>query len=85
MLTGCRGVCKPNWHYQEFIQAIPGAERSLLFITLLDSNQVVCSMKVQAGEIFGSSNLVQGFFNAREWVSILDGDIIEYPITNTQP
>ena len=53
------------------------AEGCFPLVTFLDADLVKLSAEVDLGVVFGTADLVEDFFNARQRMLILNGDVVE--------
>ncbi|TKW32902.1 hypothetical protein SEVIR_2G197401v4 [Setaria viridis] len=55
-----------------------------MFITFFHLHLMVASSHIQLSEIFSTSKFIQYFINDRHRKSVLNSDVIEFPIINTK-
>ena len=59
------------------------SKRGFLFVSFLHPNQVVSSLEVELGENLCVAESVLQFCYVRQWISILDRDLVEAPVIHT--
>ena len=64
--------------------AIPSAESRLPLVTLFDSDPIVGVLHVNLREVITSTHTVQDLANQRQRMSILNRDLVQTPVVDTQ-
>ena len=63
---------------------VPSGEDGFLDILLSNSNLIIARLQVNFRENFCSLQLIEQVLNTREWILVLDSDLVEATIINTQ-
>ena len=82
-LTCCWCVGESEGHDQVFEVSVACPKRGFLFVTFLHPNQVVSSLEVELSKNFCVAEPVLQFCYVRQWISILDRDLVEAPVIHT--
>ena len=80
-----RGVGETEGHDGIFIKTVPSSERGLGNIFLLDFELVISGPQINLGEYFCPTELIKQVINPRQWIFVLDGNIIQLLVIHTHP
>ena len=83
-LTRCQCVGESERHDQTLVMSVANSERCLPFLSFLHPNEIVGSTQVQFREDCGLADPISEFVGVRQWVSVLDRNIVEFPIIDTK-
>lgn len=84
-LEGGGSVGETEGHDKGFEVAVASAESGLPLVTFLDPDKVVSPAKVEFGEDLGTAEAVDGFSDEGKGGSVLDGDLVEASVVDTEP
>ena len=84
-LKAGRSIGKPESHDLHSIQSERCHKRSLPFIAGLDLDLIIARLQIEFGEEFGSAKLIHHFVNTRQQITILNCDLVQFPIVDDQP
>jgi len=77
-------VSKPEGHDKEFKQPVSSSKRGFPFVAFLDTDLVKTGSEVKACEVFATPDLIESFFNPRQGGAVLDRNVIEGSIVDTE-
>jgi len=80
-----RSICHPKWHHHILVVSIAWPESCLLYILRLNQYLMISRPQVNLGEHCCSSQLIQQVINSRQWVFVLDSQLVQLMVINTQP
>ena len=83
-LTCCWCVCESEWHNQILVVSVSGSEDCLPFFSFFHVYQVVYFFQVQLGKDCSLADPVSQFVCIWQQISVLDGNIIEFPVIHTK-
>ena len=78
------GSHPPERHDQSFEKALLGFEGSLQHIKGFNWYLLITELQINLAEIFGPLELVKKVINPWDWIPILDSDLVQRPIINTE-
>ena len=83
-LKAGRSVCKPKSHDLHSIQSERCHKHSFPFIAGLDLDLIISRLQIELGEEFQSLKLIHHFIDMRQWVTILNPDLVQILIVDNQ-
>ena len=84
-LKAGRSVGKTESHDLHSIRSEWCHERSFPLVTRPDLDLIVARLQIKLGEEFRSVKSIHHFVDTRQWVTILNRDLIQFPIVDNQP
>ena len=84
MLECGRSVSKSEWHDEPFKGAITCLECGLPFITIGNSDEVVCVLEFNGGVDVGFASGGKEIGNERQRVAVFLGDLVQTTVINTE-
>ena len=76
LLEAWQSICKSESHNFHLIWPEQCHEHGLPLVPRLDLDLVIPRLQIELSEEFQSMKLIHHFVNARQWVTILNGDLI---------
>jgi len=80
--TGC--VREPERGHKPLKKSIPRAERRFLLIPFLNPDLVEGGGDIKLSEPLGSSDLVEGLVNQREWIPVFPGNRVKRSVVHVK-
>jgi hypothetical protein len=77
------GIRETEGHYHKLVETITSGESSFRNVTRSNFDLVVTIMKIDLGENFGSSQLIEKDIDLGKRIFVLDGYCIERSVVNT--
>ena len=84
LLKAGRSVGKPKGHDFHSIRSERCHKRSFPFIAGSDSDLIIARLQIEFGEEFQSTKSIHHFVNMRQQITILNHDLIQFPIVNNR-
>jgi hypothetical protein len=78
------GIRETKGHYQELVKTITSGESGFKDVTWSNLDLMITGTKVDLGEDFGSSQLIEKNIDSGKRILVLDGDCIEWSVIHTQ-
>ena len=82
-LECCRSIGQSKKYYLILKVVVSGPESSFPLISFVNSHPVIGTMKTKLGKLPYSPQSIEGLSNQRQWISVLDCEVIKSPIINT--
>ncbi|MBW0476409.1 hypothetical protein O181_016124 [Austropuccinia psidii MF-1] len=79
-----RSIGGPKWNKKLLITAIFASKTCQVFITFLDSEQVICTMHINLGEDRRTIEYSENLIHRRSGILVLPSNIIESGVINTK-
>src|SRR6478752_8408428 len=84
ILEGSWGVGQSEGHNAILVVAIARTKGRFPFVAVRDPHKVVAAAEINLGEHLGRPEAVDGFADQRERVAVLDGDLVESAVVDTE-
>ena len=82
LLKAGRSVGKTESHDLHLIRSKRCHEHSFPLVARPDSDLIVARLQIELGEEFQSTKLIHHFVDTRQWVTILNCDLVQFPIVD---
>ncbi|MBW0526745.1 hypothetical protein O181_066460 [Austropuccinia psidii MF-1] len=84
ILKGDRSIGEPKRHNQVLKTAIFSSKSCQMFITLVDSEQAICTTQINIGEDRRTIKNIGKLIHRRNTILVLPSNSIEFAVINTQ-
>lgn len=84
VLEGCWSVGETEGHDGVLEVAVAAAKGGFPFVSGSDSNEVVRAAQIELGKESSFGKSVEGFGDEREWVTVLESELVEAPIVDAE-
>ena len=78
-------VGEPERHHHELVMPVTSPERCLLDIFIPNPHLVISRPQVYLGEPRRSLQLIEQIINPRQWIMVLDCQLVQLPVINAHP